>query len=1030
MLKKALSVVLVLAVAVLSVPFVYAADWHSVLTYETNSDGTGIIITGCNTSASGILEIPDHIDDLPVLSIGEEAFYGCGSLTSVIIPDSVTSIGYEAFIGCSSLTNITIGSGVTSIGYRVLNDSAYSGNPSNWEDGVLYLGNYLIKADGSRVSSDYTIKPGTLCVADQAFWGSSALTALNIPESLISIGNGAFVGCPLLQGIIIPKSVEKIGEFAFGYSYAAGAYEKYGDFIVYCYAHSTGEDYAVGNGFKYVNFFELTSGSALILDEENNAVISWSDNLKVSELINQFTSDNVFVYKNDTLLEDEEIVSTGCEVRPIDEDTELNSLTVIIKGDVTGDGKVKIDDVRKILRVAVELESFESAAQECAADTFATSRKISVEDVRISLRVAVGLQEFSVTTDIETDVDVSDGAENDGLVTVTLTANAPGAEIYYTLDGTQPSADSTKYTVPFTLNTDNPDGEAITVKAIGIKAGYAHSHVAQKEIVFKAIGISTGFISYSSSPYLTGQSLNVYASGTTFADDAAALNLENWNIDTGTTNYQPDSIIKINSKELQLSFALKTAGQGSGRGTVTVQAKAGALTSGADSNIVKVPMYETVFYTSTGEVTDINPASVEWLYNNQFWLTIAPEEIAITEFTFKDDGIDMEAMFYDNEWFFIKAPEFAGGDGTVENPYKVANAKQLNNVRYRLDACFEQIADIDLEAFLSGSVEGWEPIGFKNMPFTGSYDGKGKIISNLTINRPNQGYIGLFGENRGTVSNVSLSEADVTGQWFVGALIGYNRAGNITDCNMSGFVNGTSGSTGGLIGFSPDGGNISGCYSDGSVSAPSSHYVGGLIGGLYSGTLKESYSTCNVTGGGYYVGGLLGSNYDSIVSKCFAMGSVTGVNAVGGLSGDNMYGGIIINCYATGSVYGTEKVGGLVGDNYGTVNGSYAQIITSYSNGYVVGDTETGGLVGRNENGATVTHSFWDTDTSGQTASAGGTGSTTRDMTTESGIMIYVDWDFTVTWVIKTDPSNPGGPAAYPSLLWQGEENIPYHYDV
>jgi len=51
-------------------------------------------------------------------------------------------------------------------------------------------------------------------------------------------------------------------------------------------------------------------------------------------------------------------------------------------------------------------------------------------------------------------------------------------------------------------------------------------------------------------------------------------------------------------------------------------------------------------------------------------------------------------------------------------------------------------------------------------------------------------------------------------------------------------------------------------------------------------------------------------------------------------------------------------------------------------------------------------------------------------MTTESGIMIYVDWDFTVTWVIKTDPSNPGGPAAYPSLLWQGEENIPYHYDV
>lgn len=92
------------------------AKWFE---FEQTNDGM-IRITGLKDKELDVVVIPDKIDEIPVTSIGERAFFRCESLTSITIPDSVTSIGMEAFWGCSSLTSITIPASVISIG-----DSAF-----------------------------------------------------------------------------------------------------------------------------------------------------------------------------------------------------------------------------------------------------------------------------------------------------------------------------------------------------------------------------------------------------------------------------------------------------------------------------------------------------------------------------------------------------------------------------------------------------------------------------------------------------------------------------------------------------------------------------------------------------------------------------------------------------------------------------------------------------------------------------------------------------------------------------------------
>lgn len=94
----------------------------SVLTFVLDECATGYEVKSCDTSASGVLVIPETYKGLPITGIARNAFFGCADLTSVVIPNTVTRINTYAFMGCAGLTNVIIPNGVTII------DTAAFGN--------------------------------------------------------------------------------------------------------------------------------------------------------------------------------------------------------------------------------------------------------------------------------------------------------------------------------------------------------------------------------------------------------------------------------------------------------------------------------------------------------------------------------------------------------------------------------------------------------------------------------------------------------------------------------------------------------------------------------------------------------------------------------------------------------------------------------------------------------------------------------------------------------------------------------------
>ena len=228
----------------------------------------------------------------------------------------------------------------------------------------------------------------------------------------------------------------------------------------------------------------------------------------------------------------------------------------------------------------------------------------------------------------------------------------------------------------------------------------------------------------------------------------------------------------------------------------------------------------------------------------------------------------------------------------------------------------------------------WTPIGTSGNTYIGTFDGKDKTITGLTVTTSDR-YAGLFGDigSGGKVMNVKLEGVQIESDnemSNVGGVAGCSR-GNIENCSVSGSVigRGMNSIVGGVVGYQ-NGGFLTGCSSSATVNAGCT--AGGVAGISDSGaTLTACYATGDVTlesiNQSYnYAGGVVGSNgASSTLTACYATGSVTssgsGTIYVGGVTGSNGDGTLTACYHAKGTVSSTAgTTGGVVGRNYKSFN--------------------------------------------------------------------------------------------------------------
>ena len=340
----------------------------------------------------------------------------------------------------------------------------------------------------------------------------------------------------------------------------------------------------------------------------------------------------------------------------------------------------------------------------------------------------------------------------------------------------------------------------------------------------------------------------------------------------------------------------------------------------------------------------------------------------------------------------------------------------------------------DIDATVTSTWDGgagFTPLGGVPFAFLGTFNGLGHTITGLSVNRPTQDYVGLFGlAINASVSNIGLEKADIIGRGEVGGLVGRlwaygsDAQAQILNSYVGGAVDGTYLFVGGLAGRV--------LASDASASGPQTST---LVGG--------SFSSASVTSSLGAVGGLVGvldtgsPNAMSTITGSFATGAVTeqdpGGSLVGGLVGTANIAGpgnshkatgsqAIIDSFATGSVGaadGTDGVGGLAGQiSSTTVTNAFA--IGSVTAG--AGSKWVGALAGLVQ-ASRLTSTFYDNQANSGLAAIG-----FNQDSAQTGDLAGAYWGMSKAQL--KDPANFAGPTAANGGVDPGWASIGWGFDT
>lgn len=312
-------------------------------------------------------------------------------------------------------------------------------------------------------------------------------------------------------------------------------------------------------------------------------------------------------------------------------------------------------------------------------------------------------------------------------------------------------------------------------------------------------------------------------------------------------------------------------------------------------------------------------------------LTVGPDEVkgnlANIFFANLDGEMPKLVVVYQNtnDWkitldsYDLPLVSFENGDGTVENPYQIQTVGGLKQIRTAPEAHYAVVNDIDADGYAL------EPLNFD---FNGSLDGRGHVISNLTLN----GYALIPSMSRDPQAPEDSPNARLLNLNFLnpvfnathddqGLLLGHMTGGLVENVRVYGGKVSSDKSVAGLVGQSSLYGQIRDCSFQGEISSPDNSVGGIVINTMTSASVRACAFKGSITGG-QYVGGIAAITYANAgqTADCHVNAAIKGKNTIGGIVGNSAR-ALIKNCHVQGTLEATQaptwgggpKLGGIVG---------------------------------------------------------------------------------------------------------------------